>query len=143
MQKGNELYLNQNLVNFLYHLKYYDEIDHPESYRFVNDHLEYFDEIMDNIEIFAKKYLEAEGRLETIKRLYAEFKEKDDKDIKLLADSFIELLKLTSFGAPKQFNFLGKSIERKRYTSFKDIWDGEIVYQSLTGLYETRIKLED
>lgn len=61
----------------------------------------------------------------------------------MIAQSFLQLLQFNAIGAPADFKFFGVTIPRKRYTSLTEIWDATIIYQSVTGLYETRIRMGD
>ncbi len=58
----------------------------------------------------------------------------------------INLLRFTQMGAPAEFKFFGENIPRKRYTGKSDmteLFDATLIYQSITGLYETRMKVSD
>ena len=87
---------------------------------------------------FHKKYVLAESNLEKIKNLYIDNEQTNMEEI---ANSFINLLTFTAFGAPAVFKFFGKDIERKRYSTVTEILKATLIHQSLTGLYETRIDL--
>lgn len=143
LQKANQIVIDLDLVNFIYHLKNYDEISHPESFAFVQSHKDYFDRLFDSIEYFTRRFLDAEANINRLREIYEEEKRNDPVDIEALATSFIELLKLTSAGAPTDLKFMGEAISRRRYNSMTGMFDGQVIYQSLTGLYETRMKFED
>lgn len=61
--------------------------------------------------------------------------------MKVLSESFINLLNFTQMRASSEFDFFGTKIGRKRYNSPNEILSATLVYQSITGLYETRIDL--
>lgn len=42
-----------------------------------------------------------------------------------------------------KFKFFGENVGQKRYIGLSSCWQGVLIYQSITGLYETRVKLED
>ena len=44
---------------------------------------------------------------------------------------------------PVKFKFFGENVGQKRYIGLSSCWQGVLIYQSITGLYETRVKLED
>ncbi|HHJ7303404.1 TPA: Cas9 endonuclease PAM-interacting domain-containing protein, partial [Streptococcus pyogenes] len=46
-----------------------------------------------------------------------------------------------NLGAPTAFKYFDTTIDRKRYTSTKEVLDATFIHQSITGLYETRIDL--
>lgn len=138
-QKGNQMALTPSQYTFLYHLKRFDEIAYPASVEYVIENQYMFDSIMQDIVVFADRYIIADKNLELIKDLYEKNR---DKDIKEKAESFISLLTFNAFGAPAAFNFFGTTIARKRYTSVTELWDAIVVYQSITGLFETRFRFE-
>lgn len=137
-QKANQLVLPPHLTALLYHAKHYDEIANKASYDYVNEHIEQFEDIIAYVIDFSKKYILAEKNLQKIKNLYEKNKNGDPK---MIAESMVNLLSFTFRGAPADFKFFGESISRARYNSINELWQSEIIYQSVTGLYETRIKL--
>lgn len=138
-QKANQMVLSNHLVELLYHAERYDEINFPKSFKYVNENVEKFAEVLKEVEMFAKKNTLADKNLEIICKIYEENTKNDTAE---LASSFIELLTFNEPGAPSDFNFLGKKIPRKRYTSLSELWDATIVHQSITGLHETRVRFE-
>lgn len=64
-----------------------------------------------------------------------------DKPIREQAENIIHLFTLTNLGAPAAFKYFDTTIDRKRYTSTKEVLDATLIHQSITGLYETRIDL--
>lgn len=139
-QKANQLVLPEHLVSLLYHSTRYDEIKHKESYEYVNKNKKLFTEIVDYIIAFSKHYILAEKNQKKIIELYEKNK---DGDVQKVADSCSNLLTLTSQGAPSDFKFFDQTISRYRYTSISDIWKGTVINQSITGMYETRMNLEE
>ena len=58
-----------------------------------------------------------------------------------IAQSFINLLQLDTIGAHTDFKFFGTEFKKIRYRSLTDIWKATIIYQSITGLRETRTRM--
>ena len=135
LQKGNQLVLNKDLTTFLYHIHHYDAVLDPTSYDFVNNHSNLFDVLFEEIINYATKYLEADKIIETLKTAY---NNRNIEDLELTSNSFKNLLKLVKSGASTEFKFFEKDIPRKRYNSISKLWESQVIFQSLTGLYETR-----
>lgn len=138
-QKANQMVLPQHLIELLYHSERYDKINNPESVKFVDDNVDKFEDILKEVTHFSEEFTLADRNSKLINQLFID---NQDKDAKEIAESFIELMKLNAPGAPTDFNFLGKKIPRKRYTSLTEIWESTIIHQSITGLYETKIRFE-
>ena len=139
-QKANQLVLSEHLITLLYHANHYNPVTHKKSFDYVNDHLKQFDELLEIVNQFSEKFIVAPKRIEEINKLY---EMKNDKTIEEIVESFVALMTFTRRGAPADFKFFGKTIGRNRYQSIIEIWDATIIHQSITGLYETRMKLED
>lgn len=135
LQKGNQLVLNKDLTMFLYHIHHYDAVLYPTSYDFVNNHSNLFDVLFEEIINYATKYLEADKIIETLKTAY---NNRNIEDLELTSNSFKNLLKLVKSGASTEFKFFEIDIQRKRYKSISQLWESQVIFQSLTGLYETR-----
>ena len=131
-QKANELILPQHLVELLYWVNAKDGKQELEA------HKAEFKELFDKIMEFADKYVVAPKNSEKIRRLY---EENQDATPVELGKNFVELLKYTADGAASDFKFFGENIPRKRYNSAGSLLNGTLIYQSKTGLYETRIDL--
>ena len=114
------------------------KIDEQEHFDFVKNHRDYFELIFKYIENYTKKYVNAEG---SIKKVAKALEKSDSLTLEELSDSFINLLSLTSFGAPIDFTFAGVKLSRIRYRTPSIILDATLIHQSVTGLYETRIDL--
>lgn len=137
-QKGNQMVIPLHLIKLLHHCKRYKDsgfrnVEH-ESY--LNDHRSDFTDLLNYVLDFSAKYTLASANDEKIKQLYNQNFEQ--AEIKEFAASFIELMKFNQLGAPSTFKFFETNIERKRYTSIKELLKATIVFQSITGLYETR-----
>lgn len=138
LQKGNEIVLPVHLTTLLYHAKNIHRLDEPEHLEYIQKHRNEFKDLLNLVSEFSQKYVLAEANLEKIKNLYAD---NEQADIEILANSFINLLTFTALGAPAAFKFLGKDVDRKRYTTVSEILNATLIHQSITGLYETRIDL--
>ena len=69
------------------------------------------------------------------------FEKNHDADIKIMAQSFLNLMQLNAMGAPADFTFFGEQIKRARYKGIKELLNATIINQSITGMYETHKKL--
>lgn len=138
LQKGNEMVLPSYLISLLYHAKKIQKKDEPEHFEYIQQHHTEFNDLLNFVSEFSQKYVLAESNLEKIKKIYSD---SEQSNIEELANSFINLLTFTAFGAPAVFKFLGTDIERKRYSSVTEIFNATLIHQSITGLYETRIDL--
>ena len=139
LQKGNELILPYHFTALLYHAQRINKISEPIHKQYVEAHQNEFEELLTTIISLSKKYIQKPN----VESLLQQAFEQADKDIYQLSESFISLLKLTSFGAPGAFKFLGVEISQSsvRYKPNSQFLDTTLIHQSITGLYETRIDL--
>lgn len=139
LQKGNELILPYHFTTLLYHAQRINKISEPIHKQYVETHQSEFEELLTTIISLSKKYIQKP----IVESLLQQAFEQADKDIYQLSESFISLLKLTSFGAPGAFRFLGVEISQSnvRYQSVSSCFNATLIHQSITGLYETRIDL--
>ena len=139
LQKGNELILPYHLTALLYHAQRINKISEPIHKQYVESHQNEFKELLTTIISLSKKYIQKPN----VESLLHQTFEQADNDIYQLSESFISLLKLTSFGAPGAFKFLGVDISQSnvRYQSVSSCFNATLIHQSITGLYETRIDL--
>lgn len=140
LQKGNQFVLSNDLVKLLYHSQKAIE-GNKESLEYITKNREKYDELMIHVNLYVEMYVGAESNLNKINALY-----NDNKEIDLLklASSTINLLKFTRFGVAMDFDYFGVKISRYRYMRTLDIqelFESTLIYQSITGLYETRIDL--
>lgn len=143
LQKGNELALPSKYVNFLYLASHYEKLkgspeDNEQKQLFVEQHKHYLDEIIEQISEFSKRVILADANLDKVLSAYNKHR---DKPIREQAENIIHLFTLTNLGAPAAFKYFDTTIDRKRYTSTKEVLDATLIHQSITGLYETRIDL--
>lgn len=139
-QKGNQMVLPLELVELLYHANRYDKVKFPDSIEYVHDNLAKFDDLLEYVIDFSNKYINADKNVQKIQKIY---KEHGTEDVELTVESFVNLMTFTAMGAPATFKFYGESITRSRYTSITEFRGSTLIFQSITGLYETRYKLED
>lgn len=139
LQKGNELILPYHFTALLYHAQRINKISEPIHKQYVETHQNEFEELLTTIISLSKKYIQKPN----VESLLQQAFDQADKDIYQLSESFISLLKLTSFGAPGAFKFLGVEISQSnvRYQSVSSCFNATLIHQSITGLYETRIDL--
>lgn len=137
LQKGNELILPYHFTALLYHAQRINKISEPIHKQYVETHQNEFEELLTTIISLSKKYIQKPN----VESLLQQTFDQTDKDIYQLSESFISLLKLTSFGAPGAFKFLGVDISQSnvRYQSVSSCFNATLIHQSITGLYETRI----
>ena len=139
LQKGNELILPYHLTALLYHAQRINKISESIHKQYVEAHQNEFKELLTTIISLSKKYIQKPN----VESLLQQAFDQADKDIYQLSESFISLLKFTSFGAPGAFKFLGVDISQSnvRYQSVSSCFNATLIHQSITGLYETRIDL--
>ena len=139
LQKGNELILPYHFTALLYNAQRINKISEPIHKQYVKTHQIEFEELLTTIISLSKKYIQKPN----VESLLQQAFEQADKNIYQLSESFISLLKLTSFGAPGAFKFLGVEISQSsvRYKPNSQVLDTTLIHQSITGLYETRIDL--
>ena len=139
LQKGNELILPYHFTALLYHAQRINKFSEPIHKQYVETHQNEFEELLTTIISLSKKYIQKPN----VESLLQQAFDQADKDIYQLSESFISLLKFTSFGAPGAFKFLGFEISQSsvRYKPNSQFLDTILINQSITGLYETRIDL--
>ncbi|MCD2254177.1 type II CRISPR RNA-guided endonuclease Cas9 [Listeria marthii] len=138
-QKGNQQVLPNHLVTLLYHAKNCEASD-GKSLDYIESHREMFGELLTHVSEFAKRYTLADANLNKLTKLFEQNKE---GDIQAIAQSFINLMVFNAMGAPASFKFFETTIERKRYNNLKELLNSTIIYQSITGLYESRKRLDN
>lgn len=141
LQKGNQLVLSDKLIELLYHSTKAIS-GNKDSLIFIEKNKTLFDDFMLSVNKFSEKNIMATKNLENINKAYELNK---DKGIIELAEASVNLLKFTKIGAAMEFNYFDVKIPRYRYTATKDIkelFNSILIYQSITGLYETRVSLD-
>ena len=139
LQKGNQITLPKHLLELLYQLQHYGDVVNNKAGNYsIEEHVDDFEELMRIFEECNTKFIQADSNFAKIK---SAFKKNKVSDVKVLSESFINLLNFTQMRASSEFDFFGTKIGRKRYNSPNEILSATLVYQSITGLYETRIDL--
>lgn len=140
LQKGNEVVLPQYMVNLLYHSQHVNISHKSEHLNYVKQHKNEYKDIFNLIISIAQKNI---LKPKVIERLINAFSNCDKDDVNTISQSFINLLKFVSFGAPGAFKFVEEDIKQSnlRYQTVTEILNATLIHQSVTGLYETRIDL--
>ncbi|QZT26407.1 type II CRISPR RNA-guided endonuclease Cas9 [Streptococcus dysgalactiae] len=141
LQKANELALPQHLVRLLYSAQNISDITRSDNLEYIVEHRKEFKEIFEKIIDFSENFILKNKVNSNLKTSFAE--QFEVLDAVSLSNSFISLLKYTSFGAPGGFKFLDLDVKQGnlRYQTVTEVLDATLIYQSITGLYETRIDL--
>lgn len=142
VHKANQLVVSQKLVKLLVHSK--KALDNKiQSIEYIEKNRFMYDELVQELLIFMNKYISIDKYVLEIKKLYEDNK---DKDILLVASSILSLVQFLKVGGSSDLIFFESKLNRIRFRSKKDLqelFDGVLIYQSITGLYETRIKVGD
>lgn len=139
LQKGNEVVLPQYMVNLLYHARKLSiSKENPREY--LMQHKHEFEDVFNLIISIAQKNILKPKVIDNLKN---EFAKCDIDNISSIAESFVNLLKFTAFGAPGAFKFFKLDVKQSnlRYQTITEILNATLIHQSITGLYETRIDL--
>lgn len=140
LQKANQMILPPHLLTLMYYSK--------ETTKGKNTYLpelekcrEDYQELLDFILNFSEKHTSA---TKNEKKIRETFEKNKSGDIVEIAQAFTNLMRLNQKGAPAEFKFFDVNIPRRRYTTKSDVnelFDGCIVHQSITGLFESKWKL--
>ena len=142
LQKANQLMLSEEWTKMVYHLKQCSETGNVDSKRHVESNLDKLDDIFEYLLEFVDKKIKLPKASEELKKAYN--KRNKICDISTLSESMMGILLFCHRGAfPVKFKFFGENVGQKRYIGLSSCWQGVLIYQSITGLYETRVKLED
>ena len=141
LQKANMIYLEEKLVKLLYHAKNITDENSKTHEEYLSEHRNEFLGLFEIIIEFSKKYIvkdKVEQRL-----VNAVEKDFESASIHQLSESFVNLLEYVNRGSASQFDFLGVIIKREnlRYQTVTECLNAIVCFESITGLYETRIDL--
>ena len=141
LQKANMIYLEEKLVRLLYHAKNITDENSKAHEEYLSEHRNEFLRLFEIIIEFSKKYIvkdKVEQRL--VKAVEKDF---ESASIHQLSESFVNLLEYVNRGSASQFDFLGVIIKREnlRYQTVTECLNAIVFFESITGLYETRIDL--
>lgn len=140
--KANQLILSNELTTMVYHIKEYKNKESSISKAFIESNLDLLKKLSTELIEFAVKYIKKPLVIEEIKQMVDHCSDKNNLE---LAESLFNMLFFIHAGSSTEFVFMGKKIsrDRLRYQSISDVFNAEIIHQSVTGLYETRISLAE
>ncbi len=140
--KANQLILSSELTTMVYHIKEYKNKESSISKVFIENNLDLLKKLSTELIEFAVKYIKKPLVIEEIKQMVDHCSDKTKLE---LAESLFNMLFFIHSGSSTEFVFMGKKIsrDRLRYQSISDVFNSEIIHQSITGLYETRIRLAE
>lgn len=138
LQKGNQFILPKHLVNLVYYCNKYVGSDYKnvDYEKYIYDHKHQFSELLNHVLEFSQKYVINLSKAKQIEHAYNQ--SFNQADIKEIALSFIDLMRLNKMESYSDIVFFGEKITATRYRSTNAVLKAKIIYQSVTGLYETR-----
>lgn len=145
VHKGNEMVISSRSQKLLYLATHLE--DEASIKYFKQDRMKEFDTLFEEVMAFAKRTKLSSIHIDKLEKAYAANKE--TATYEELGASFSEMIKkFVGLGTTSPINnFLGEKLNQKQYTSLKDdlapCLRGELIYQSITGLYETRVDLKE
>lgn len=141
LQKANMIYFEEKFVKLLYHAKNISDENSKIHENYLSEHRNEFLSLFKIIIEFSKKYI-VKDKVEQ-KLVNVVEKEFEAASIHQLSESFVNLLEYVNRGPASQFNFLGVVINREnlRYQTVTECLNAIVCFESITGLYETRINL--
>lgn len=139
LQKANELTLSDDFTLLLYHAIHRDDEENKKHREYLNQHRSEFRELFDFIIEKSEQWIVKPTAVAKLRKIMEKNYEKASIDE--LSRAILSLLTFTQAGASAAFQFFGEQITRQRYTTVTDILTGTLIYQSVTGFYETRIEL--
>lgn len=124
----------------LYHAIHRDDEENKEHHEYLEQHRSEFKKLFDFIIEKSEKWIVKPTAVAKLKKIMEKNYEKSSIDE--LSTAILSLLTFTQAGASTAFQFFGEQIDRQRYTTVTEILTGTLIYQSVTGFYETRIELD-
>ena len=142
LQKANELTLSDTFTLLLYHALHRDDEENKEHREYLNQHRSEFKDLFDVIIEKSEQWVVKPKVVERLKKAMEIHFEKSNIDE--ISASFLSLLTFMRAGASSAFNFFDEQIkfENQRYESVTECLTSVLIYQSVTGFYETRIDLD-
>ena len=142
LQKANELVLCERFTLLLYHSMHRDDEENKEHCEYLDQHRTEFKELFDVIIEKSEQWVVKPKVVERLKKAMEIHFEKSSIDE--ISASFISLLTFMRAGASSGFTFFDEQIklENQRYESVTECLTSVLIYQSVTGFYETRIDLD-
>ena len=139
LQKANEFTISKDSTLLLYHAIHRDDEENKKHREYLNQHRSEFRELFDFIIEKSEQWIVKPTAVAKLRKIMEKNYEKASIDE--LSRAILSLLTFTQAGASAAFQFFGEQITRQRYTTVTDILTGTLIYQSVTGFYETRIEL--
>ena len=140
LQKANEFTISKDSTLLLYHAIHRDDEENKEHREYLEQHRSEFKELFGSIIEKSEKWIVKPTAVAKLKKIMEKNYEKASIDE--LSAAIFSLLTFTQAGASAAFQFFGEQIDRQRYTTVTEILTGTLIYQSVTGFYETRIDLK-
>ena len=140
LQKANEFTISKDSTLLLYHAIHRDDEENKEHHEYLEQHRSEFKKLFDFIIEKSEKWIVKPTAVAKLKKIMEKNYEKSSIDE--LSTAILSLLTFTQAGASTAFQFFGEQIDRQRYTTVTEILTGTLIYQSVTGFYETRIDLK-
>ena len=139
LQKANELTLSADFTLLLYHASHRDDSENKKHHEYLEQHYLEFGKLFYAILEKSEQWI---VKPKAVAKLIQLWEEKiEQASIDEISSSILSLLKFTKAGASEEFQFFGQKIDRQRYQTVTEILNGILIYQSVTGFYETRIDL--
>ena len=139
LQKANELVLSERFIILLYHALHRNDEENKEHRVYLDKYHAEFKDLFDVIIEKSEQWIVKPTAVNKLRKIMD--KKYKQASIDELSESFLSLLTFTQAGASAAFSFFGEKIDRQRYLSVTEVLTGTLIYQSVTGFYETRIDL--
>ena len=140
LQKANEFTISKDSTLLLYHAIHRDDEENKKHREYLNQHRSEFRELFDFIIEKSEQWIVKPTAVAKLRKIMEKNYEKASIDE--LSTAILSLLTFTQAGASAAFQFFGEQIDRQCYTTVTEILKGTLIYQSVTGFYETRIELD-
>ena len=140
LQKANELTLSEDFTLLLYHAIHRSDEENKKHREYLEQHQSEFRELFDFIVERSEQWIVKPTAIAKLRKIMDKNYEKASIDE--LSTAILSLLTFTQAGASAAFQFFGEQIDRQRYSTVTEILTGTLIYQSVTGFYETRIDLD-
>ncbi|TLG80706.1 type II CRISPR RNA-guided endonuclease Cas9 [Vagococcus zengguangii] len=139
LQKGNQFIVSNSILKFLYLAKRYENLSKEEREVFIES-LDIVHELIERVIEFYETYVKPGDK--SVGVLLREAYKNQKNSLEQLSKDVINLLTITRMGTSANIEFLGVKIPQKRYRrQLNNVINSVMIFQSITGLYETRYKL--
>ena len=140
LQKANELTLSADFTLLLFHALHRDDEENKKHREYLDQHRSDFKDLFDVIIEKSEQWIVKPTAVAKLRKIMD--KNYEQASIDELSLAILSLLTFTQAGASAAFQFFGEQIDRQRYSTVTEILTGTLIYQSVTGFYETRIDLK-